>query len=154
MDLYFDEEDWEVEGNGQYLSAGDWETGKTSAEWDPITGNIGIQTLNFGPLLPFFEQTQELVLKAPSHINILQDVTPMFIDAILAHTEIPGDTNRVNRIFTDDGAQPHKMYMVAFNEDKINGKIAGLAFLGKPNLVHSMRPLRYIIFDNGDNNKK
>ena len=58
LDLFFDETDWDVEGNGQYLSAGDWETGKTWTEWDPITGNIGIQTLNFGPLLPFFEQTQ------------------------------------------------------------------------------------------------
>ena len=44
--------------------------------------------------------------------------------------------------------------MVAYNEDPKNGKVAGLAFHGKSNLVQAMRLLRYVIFDSGDRKKK
>ena len=74
----------------------------------------------------------------------MQEVKPAFINAIIAYKNIPGDHNRKTTANSSTGApcsavagdeaQPHQMYMVAYNEDTKTGTSLALHFTGNRTL--------------------
>ena len=109
------------------------------------------------------DQKVRLVERSKSHVQLQQEVDASLIAAILRHTNLPGDTNRSkpvnassgapNSAVAGNGALTDELLMVTYNEDPLEGKIAGLSFLGRSSHVYAIRLVRYIVFDNGDGKK-
>ena len=143
------------------MTAGDWNTGDAWENWEVKTGNLSIEVFNFCTVAQRLSMDQQirLVERSESHVQLQQEVDAAFIAAILRHTNLPGDTNRSkpvnessgapNSAVAGNGALTHELLMVTYNEDTLEGKIAGLSFFGRSSHVHAIRLVRYIAFDNG-----
>ena len=166
MDESFWDYEWNHPGNQQYLTAGNWETGNEYKDWDDNTGNLSIAVFNFCTVAQRLSMDQKirLVVRSKSQVQIQQEVNAAFIAAILRHTNLPGDTNRSkpvnessgapNSAVAGNGALTDELLMVTYNEDPLEGKIAGLSFLGRSSHVYAIRLVRYIVFNDNDGTKK